>query len=565
MQVMFDKIRNAVIGANSPINTPFGLKPLVYADYTASGRGLSFIESYISQHVLPWYANTHTETSFTGAQSSKLREQAREEIRKAINGSAQDKVIFCGAGATAAINKMMDILNLRMSNATLGADKNTGFNDPEQRPVIFVGPYEHHSNELPWRESYAELVCIPLTSCGQIDITVLEQKLMQYAERGLKIGSFSAASNVTGIRSDVEAITALLAKYNALSFWDYAAAAPYINIDMNGATPIDAVFISPHKFVGGPGTPGVLVVKEHLVKNAVPTVIGGGTVSYVTPNKHVYTSNIERREEGGTPAIVESVRAGLVFKLQQEVGLDAITAAEDAKVETAMAFFRSIPNIEVLGSSSAKRLSIFSLRFKHQGRDLHYGFVTALLNDLFGIQARGGCSCAGPYGHSLLNLDEAYSAAIEKEVDAGNMILRPGWVRLNFNYFISQGEFTYILQALNIVAEHGWRLLPFYKLDRGTWSWRFQGNALDLPSSLSSFTLSSIDELNGAKDLGTAAPDYGTLLADAKQVLLQPTNTLQAYPIELSATAEKLRWFVLPQECVNALASEGKSRLTALV
>jgi selenocysteine lyase/cysteine desulfurase len=563
---MFDKIRNAVVGANAPIKTPFGLKPLIYADYTASGRSLSFIESYISQHVLPWYANTHTETSFTGAQSSKLREQARQEIRKAINGRAHDKVIFCGSGATAAINKMMDILNLRMPNASLGLDKNAGDDEPSQRPIIFVGPYEHHSNELPWRESYAELVCIPLTSCGQIDIAVLEQKLLQYADRDLKIGSFSAASNVTGIRSDVEAITALLAKHNALSFWDYAAAAPYIKIDMNGATPIDAVFISPHKFVGGPGTPGVLVVKEHLVKNAIPTMIGGGTVSYVTPNKHVYTSNIERREEGGTPAIVESVRAGLVFKLQQEVGLDAITAAEDAKVDTAMAFFQSIPNIEVLGSKSAKRLSIFSLRFKHQDKELHYGFVTALLNDLFGIQARGGCSCAGPYGHSLLNMDEAYSAAIEKAVDDGNMILRPGWVRLNFNYFISQEEFNYLLRAIKLVAEHGWRLLPFYKLDSSTWSWRYQGNALDLPSALSSFTLSSIDDLISANASGTAIPDYDSLLTDAKKILLESTySNQQAYPIELSPSAEKLRWFVLPQECFAALALDSKGKLAELV
>jgi len=372
-------------------------------------------------------------------------------------------------------------------------------------------------------------------------------------DRELKIGSFSAASNVTGIRSDVEAITALLARHNALSFWDYAAAAPYIKIDMNGTTPIDAVFISPHKFVGGPGTPGVLVVKEHLVKNLVPTVIGGGTVSYVTPNKHVYTSNIERREEGGTPAIVESVRAGLVFKLQQEIGLDAITAAEDAKVDSAMAFFQSIPNIDVLGSNSAKRLSIFSLRFKHQDKELHYGFVTALLNDLFGIQARGGCSCAGPYGHTLLNMDEAYSAAIEKAVDDGNMVLRPGWVRLNFNYFISQDEFNYLLQAIKLVAEHGWRLLPFYKLDSSTWSWRYQGNALDLPSSLSSFALSSIDKLIGTDTSVAATPDYETLLADATQILLDHTNSnQQTYPIQLSPSAEKLRWFVLPQECFDA-------------
>lgn len=565
MHAIFDKIRKAVIGANAPINTPFGVKPLIYADYTASGRSLSFIESYISQHVLPWYANTHTETSFTGAQSSKLREQARDEIRKAINASAQDKIIFCGAGATAAINKIMDILGLRNPNKVPS-------DDPTQCPVIFIGPYEHHSNELPWRESCAEVVCIPLTACGQIDVAVLEQKLIKYSDRNLKIGSFSAASNVTGILSNVDVITAMLAKHKALSFWDYAAAAPYIPINMNSTTPIDAVFISPHKFIGGPGTPGVLVVKEHLVKNAIPTMIGGGTVSFVTPTKHVYTSNIERREEGGTPAIIEAVRAGLVFKLQQEVGLDAINTSEDAKVNTAMAFFSSAPNIEVLGSQKAKRLSIFSLRFKHQDKELHYGFVTALLNDLFGIQARGGCSCAGPYGHSLLNMDKAYSEAIEKEVGDGNMILRPGWVRLNFNYFISQNEFDYILQALKLVAEHGWRLLPFYKLDSATWSWRYQGQSLQLPSSFSEMTLlDSVDqhtknnaESSLANTTNKQEPDYEALLLDATQVLLKTTLNHANYPITLSPSAEALRWFTLPQECFDALTSSSIDRLAEI-
>jgi selenocysteine lyase/cysteine desulfurase len=561
----FDTIRNAVIGANAPINTPFGVKPLIYADYTASGRSLSFIESYITQHVLPWYANTHTETSFTGAQSSKLREQARDEVRKAINASAQDKVIFCGAGATAAINKMMDILSLRMPNN----GPNTASNEePSQPPVIFIGPYEHHSNELPWRESCAEVVCIPLNACGQIDIAVLEQKLVQYKNTSLKIGSFSAASNVTGIISDVDGITAILAKHNALSFWDYAAAAPYITINMNGPTPIDAVFISPHKFIGGPGTPGILVVKEHLVKNAIPTVIGGGTVSYVTPTKHVYTTNIERREEGGTPAIVESVRAGLVFKLQQEVGLDAIKASEDAKVDTAMAFFASTPNIEVLGSQKAKRLSIFSLRFKHQDKELHYGFVTALLNDVFGIQARGGCSCAGPYGHRLLNMDKAYSAAIEKQVSNGNMILRPGWVRLNFNYFISQDEFNYILQALKLVAEHGWRLLPYYQLDSKTWSWRYQGQSLQLPSSLNAMSLLDADQvvspINTNKNADIKEPNYDALLLDAAQILLKSRHQSTHYPITLDAPAEALRWFTLPQECLEAPASSQTESLAGV-
>lgn len=549
MQALLSKIRESVIGANAPIHTAFGEKPLIYADYTASGRSLSFIEQFIIDKVSPWYANTHTETSFSGAQTSKLREQAREEIRRAVNGTPDDKVIFCGAGATAAIDKMMHVLGIRRSLASAHGSKVTESALQNKKPIVFVGPYEHHSNELPWRESNAEVVCIPLTSCGQINIAILQQKLAQYSERTLKIGSFSAASNVTGICSDVPAITALLKQNNALSFWDYAAAAPYVKIDMNGAWPIDAVFISPHKFVGGPGTPGVLVVKQHVMRNSVPAVVGGGTVSYVTPTKHVFISNIERKEEGGTPAIIESIRAGLVFKLQQQVGIELIETLEQKMVNSAMTFFDAVDNIEVLGSTTAKRLSIFSLRFKHKGKDLHYGFVTALLNDLFGIQARGGCSCAGPYGHTLLDMDYHYSEKIEQQISQGNMALRPGWVRLNFNYFINEEEFHYMLQALKLVAEHGWRLLPYYKLDRSTWSWKYQGNAAVLPHSLHDFL-----PMQTTADLQKPLqPDYAALLNSAEQEMLKSRAQEQHFPISLSQSAEQLRWFALPQDCFNEL------------
>ena len=436
MNQLIEKIREAVIGSQQRFNTPFGEKPLVYADYTASGRGLAFIEDYIREQVLPWYANTHTETSFTGAQTTALREQARQQIRSAVNGSADDQVIFCGPGATAAINKIIDILNLRLPRDLSDRYQLESQIPSAQRPVIFIGPYEHHCNELPWRESIADVVSIPLTDCGQIDTAELESQLQAHAERPLRIGSFSAASNVTGIKSNVEKVTQILKRYDALAFWDYAAAAPYVGIDMQGENPLDAVFISPHKFVGGPGTPGVLVVKKNVLGNSVPTVVGGGTVMYVTPEDHLYIEDHERREEGGTPAIIESIRAGLVFKLQQEVGTDEIERREQSFVERAIKRFNAVSNIEILGGDTAPRLSIMSLRFRHGHRDLHYGFVVSLLNDLFGIQVRGGCSCAGPYGHSLLGMDMNYSRDIETEIQNGAIVLRPGWVRLNFNYFI---------------------------------------------------------------------------------------------------------------------------------
>ena len=551
MNQLIEKIREAVIGSQQLFNTPFGEKPLVYADYTASGRGLAFIEDYIREQVLPWYANTHTETSFTGAQTTALREQARQQIRSAVNGSADDQVIFCGPGATAAINKIIDILNLRLPRDLSDRYQLESQIPSAQRPVIFIGPYEHHSNELPWRESIADVVSIPLTDCGQIDTAELESQLQAHAERPLRIGSFSAVSNVTGIKSNVEKVTQILKRYDALAFWDYAAAAPYVGIDMQGENPLDAVFISPHKFVGGPGTPGVLVVKKNVLGNSVPTVVGGGTVMYVTPKDHLYIEDHERREEGGTPAIIESIRAGLVFKLQQEVGTDEIERREQSFVERAIKRFNAVSNIEILGGDTAPRLSIMSLRFRHGHRDLHYGFVVSLLNDLFGIQVRGGCSCAGPYGHSLLGMDMNYSRDIETEIQNGAIVLRPGWVRLNFNYFIGEQEFEFLLRAIELVAEHGWRLLPYYQFNDKSGVWQFQGQAMGLVSSLEGWRFA---EFVCCK---TASIDTLPILQDifdqAKAELTRVDRQENKYELQLTEAGERLRWFLLPQEAAGDL------------
>ncbi len=554
MSSLIEKIRQSVIGARQPISTPFGEKPLVYADYTASGRALGFIEDYIRQSVLPWYANTHTETSFTGAQTTLLREQARQEIRRAVNATGDDQVIFCGSGATAGINKLIDIMGLRLPFDLSARYRLDAMIPDSERPVVFLGPYEHHSNELPWRESIADVVSIPLNEKGQICQRTLAQELQKHADRELKIGSFSAASNVTGVKSDVQAITFLLKQHGALALWDYAAAAPYVAIDMNGDTPLDAVFISPHKFIGGPGTPGVLVAKRNILRNSVPAVVGGGTVMYVTPEGHRYIADHERREEGGTPAIIESIRAGLVFKLQQEVGVPEIERREHSYIQRALAFFQSCPNVEILGNAEAPRLAILSMRVSHGGRDLHYGFVVSLLNDLFGIQARGGCSCAGPYGHTLLGMDMSYSRALEVEIAAGAMVLRPGWVRLNFNYFIDEPEFDYILQAVALVAEHGWRLLPAYHFDVEAGVWRYQGGRNEYCSS--DLGRLCFDELPAA---GEEAADRQLSLQgvweEARQHMLSAIDQPGESTLHLGAAAERLRWFLLPQEAAVELRS----------
>ena len=551
MTALIEHIRNSVIGDKHSIKTPFGNKPLVYADYTASGRALGFIEDYIRDEVLPYYANTHTETSFTGAQTTALREQARAQIRRAVNGTEEDKIIFCGPGATAAINRLIDILNIRLPRDLARRYDLESYIPAADRPVVFLGPYEHHSNELPWRESIADVVSVPLTDDGQIDEAYLREQLLAHADRPLLIGSFSAASNVTGIKSDVHSVTAILKEHGALAFWDYAAAAPYVGIDVNAEAPIDAVFISPHKFIGGPGSPGVLVAKASILNNSVPAVVGGGTVLYVTPEGHQYLDDHEHREEGGTPAIVESIRAGLAFKLEQEVGTAEIERREHNYVQRALAQFNALPNLDIMGGVEAPRLSIMSLRVKHGDMDLHYNFIVSLLNDLFGIQVRGGCSCAGPYGHNLLGIDMEHSRAIEQEISKGSTVLRPGWVRLNFNYFIDEQEFQYLLRAVELVAEYGWRLLPFYHFDATSGAWNFQGRREALPGNID--TLNFVDYCQRDKQDDHAIVSLEGVCDAAEQELRRCGRTGSFSELHLSESSERLRWFVLPQEVASEL------------
>jgi selenocysteine lyase/cysteine desulfurase len=567
IQQLVEKIRDAIIGDDRALSGPYGHRRMTYADYTASGRSLEFIETYIRNEVLPLYANTHTETSSTGLQTTRFREDARRIILDSVGGTDEDVVIFCGSGATGAINKLIDILNLRLPH---DLDLKYGLSDripATERPVVFIGPYEHHSNELPWRESIADVVLIPEDSDGRIDMAHLERELIKHVTRPLKIGSFSAASNVTGIVSDTAGLSRLLHSHGALAFWDFAAAAPYVKIDMNltdgdaaeypGLTYKDAVFISPHKFIGGPGTPGVLVVKRRLITNTVPTVPGGGTVSYVSPDEHTYLVDIAEREEGGTPAIIEAIRAGLVFHLKRAVGEESIEALEQGFVERAIAAWSHNPNIEVLGNLAAQRLSIVSFVIRSGERILHHNFVVALLNDLFGIQARGGCSCAGPYGHRLLGIDLARSMKYHEAIDAGAEGIKPGWVRVNFNYFISDAVFCFIIKAVEFVARDGWRFLPHYDFDAETGIWRhcqgqrganlrlddiaYRSGRMQYRSHHNTEPESALEEyLAAAEELVSR----WCLEEERDGMASGPCGGLATLPPEL----EPLRWFPLPGE-----------------
>jgi selenocysteine lyase/cysteine desulfurase len=570
---LIELIRASVIGDGEAFDGPFGIRRVTYADYTASARSLTFIEDYIRGQVMPLYANTHTESSGTGLQTTRFREDARDIIRDAVGASRDEyAIIFCGSGSTAAVDKLIGVLNLRIP-ADLDARYDLSSHIPaDERPVVFIGPYEHHSNELPWRESIADVVTIREDRDGHIDLDLLEEELRRYADRPLRIGSFSAASNVTGIKSNTRYISTLMHRYDGLVFWDYGAAAPYVDLDVAPGRPDpagdpshaaldykDAMFVSPHKFIGGPGTPGLLVVRKALLTNSVPAVPGGGTVAYVNAEDHKYLEDPEHREEGGTPAIIESIRAGLVFQLKGAVGPEAIRVKEEAFIDRALARWSAAPNLEVLGDLESDRLSIVSFVVRHGTRYLHHNYVVALLNDLFGIQSRGGCSCAGPYGHRLLGIDIETSHEFEREITRGCEGIKPGWIRVNFNYFISEAVFEYILDAVELIALEGWRLLPEYRHDPATGLWHHVGRQAEAPLSLTDISYARDGmrhESHRRQEPESRLADY---LAEAQALTADP-RAPAAPPQRLEDLVvgddfEGLRWFMLPDEAARELHS----------
>lgn len=440
---MIQDLRAGLIGEGAAIAGPFGERKLVYADYVASGRALMQVEQFVLSQVLPFYANSHTEASHCGGFMTRLRREARAAIARCCGAGAEHAVIFTGSGATAAINRLVSLFDIADTLASGG------------RARVIVGPYEHHSNILPWRESGAEVIEIAEAEEGGPDLAQLGATLSDADAPELTICAFSAASNVTGIVTDIAAVTRLANTAGAKMIWDYAGAGPYLPIDMmpGGDCAIDAVVVSPHKFIGGPGASGVLVVRRDAVVARKPTWPGGGTVTFVSPWAQDYSSSIEAREEAGTPNVVGDIRAALAFLVKEAIGVAFMADRNDELARTGMARLRAMPHVEVLGSPTAPRLPIFSFRVGDgQGGHVHQQLVTRMLSDRFGIQARGGCACAGPYVHRLLDIDAARSQAMREAIRDGRELEKPGFTRFNLSVLMSDEKVDFILSSIAELA-----------------------------------------------------------------------------------------------------------------
>ena len=485
-----DYIRRQVIGRDLAFKTPFGWRNMFYADYTASGRGLTLIERELAE-IERSYANTHTEDDYSGKYLTRLLHQAEQRIKDLVHAGPHGKVFPVGAGSTGALKKLQEILGVYIPPAARERVEAAAGSDPalreawhealeNKKPVVFIGPYEHHTNELMWREAFTEVVVIRLGGDGNMDLDDLARKLAEPRFRDrVRFASFSAGSNITGIRTKVYDVARICRRSGTPVFFDFAAIAPYVDIDMNKdpESAFDAIFFSPHKFLGGPGSCGLLVMNESLYRAELPpTTAGGGTVVYVGHQYHDFSRDIETREMAGTPPILQTIKAALAMDLKERIGVRTIERTEARLLRSFLTRAKGLPGVRLVGRYDTGDLTpIVSFNIVHKDRILHPKFVTKLLNDLFGIQSRAGCSCAGPYGHVLLGIDDETSLRFREVVVSGLQGIKPGWVRLNLHYTFTAKDVDFLVKAIAFAARRGHLFLRRYAFDFTTGEWNHLG------------------------------------------------------------------------------------------
>lgn len=446
----FNTFRKNIIGIDQKFVSPYGEKQIIYADWVASGRLYGPIEKKISDTFGPFVGNTHTETSITGTSMTRAYHLAHDLIKKHVNAKPEDIIITAGFGMTAVINKFQRILGFRVPEQLVEC-----LHLPENgRPVVFVSHMEHHSNHTPWLESIADVVVLKPDDQGLVTPDNLYHELKKYKDRKVKIGSFTACSNVTGIRTPYHQLAALMHEFDGVCFVDFAASAPYVDIDMHPYDPLenlDAIFFSPHKFLGGPGSSGVLIFNSKLYQRHSPDQPGGGTVDWTNPwGKFKYVDNIEAREDGGTPGFLQAIRTALCIQLKSEMNTEKMLLREEELLVIAFRELKKIPNLNILAGHIDDRLGIISFYIDN----IHYNLIVKLLNDRFGIQVRGGCSCAGTYGHFLLHIDQQHSKKITDQITQGDLSAKPGWVRLSLHPTLTNDELYYIIDAIKQIVKN---------------------------------------------------------------------------------------------------------------
>ncbi|MCU0344079.1 MAG: aminotransferase class V-fold PLP-dependent enzyme [Ignavibacterium sp.] len=448
LEKYFSQFRKNIIGIDTTFPTPFGEQKLIYADWIASGRLYRPIEEKLCETFGPMVGNTHSEASVTGTTMTLAYHEAHKIIKDHVNANHDDVIITAGSGMTTVVCKFQRLLGLKIPEQLTDYIKLPA----ELKPVVFITHMEHHSNQTTWLETIADVIVINPNEDGLVDFNDFKEKLEKYKNRKLKIGAFTAASNVTGIEPDYFKLSKMIHQYGGYSFIDFACSAPYVKIDMHPSDPeekLDAVLFSPHKFLGGPGTPGVLVFDSKLYHNRVPDLPGGGTVDWTNPwGQHKFVENIEAREDGGTPAFLQSIKAALCIKLKEEMGMDKIRAREEELVKIAFDELKKIPRLHILAGNLEKRLGAISFYVE----DIHYNLIVKILNDRFGVQVRGGCSCAGTYGHYLLHVDPNRSKIITDKIDKGDLSEKPGWVRMSIHPTMTDEELVTAINGIAAIA-----------------------------------------------------------------------------------------------------------------